>query len=696
MIDGRSDIYSLAAVTYEMLTGEPPHIGNTAQAIIARVLTDRPRPIRATRSAVPENVEETLSRALEKLPADRFGTAHEFAASLEGRSATSGTRAAAAAPPPAMSWRARLSDPLVLGLGAALVASLGAAGFAMRRGDAPAPSTRAVRFVVFAGDSVRPASTFPWPAAISPDGGTIVFSAVRPPKDPMLYALRTDQLEAQPIPGTEAAFQPLFSPDGQWVEFEVTGKEKKVRLDGSAPVNISGGGSANGADWSTQNEIIVGSQGSIRGLAHVSAAGGDLAVLTHPDSAHGEIGHAWPIAFPDGKVVAFVIWYGELSASQLALASVDDGKVVPLGLKGVRPLAVLDGRLVYVQADGAVMAVAIDERGKRAVGLPVPVHDPVNVLSGNNGNSDIFVSKGGALVVARGADAGELGWFDRDRTFHPIVRDARAFSEPRLSPDGKRVAVLIQSGQATDLWIEDLTTATLSRITSMGSVSCAEWRPDGKDIFLVNSRSEFYLQPAEGGTPPRQVGRMSDLATCGTMSPDGRWIVADALIQNTWDLWTVARDSGVAPRAYVTSPATDWGAHFSPDGKWVAFSSDESGTSEVYVRSFPDPSAKVQISAGGGLAPIWSRDGKSVTYTFGEAVIRARTSGAPSFQIISRDTVLTTGGNIAFAAGNTNIDLSPDGNRILGVRPLRRGSQLIAVPNWIVEYRERIAAAGKN
>jgi len=695
VIDGRSDIYSLAAVTYEMLTGEPPHIGNTAQAIIARVLTDRPRPIRATRSAVPEPVEEALARALEKLPADRFGTAHEFAAALEGRSPTSGTRAAAAAPAPKPGWRSRLKDPLVLGLSAALVVALAAAGVAARRGGPSAPPLRAVRYVVFGGDSVHITGTFPWPGAISPDGGTIVFGAVRPPRGQMLYALRSDQLEAQPIPGTEDAAQPLFSPDGQWLEFEVTAKEKKVRLDGSAPVNISAGGAANGADWTSQNEIILGSQGTMRGLARVSAAGGDPVEFTHPDSAHGVLNHVWPIAFPDGKTVAFVLWYGELFSAQLALASIDDGKTVPLGLKGVRPLAVLDGRLVYIQADGAVMAVAVDERGKRVLGRPIPVHDPVTVLAGNNGNSDIFVSSGGALLTARGADAGELGFFDRDRTFHALVRDARAFFAPRLSPDGKKVAVLISTGQQTDLWMDDLATSTLSRITSMGSVSCVEWRPDGKDLFIVNARSEFYLQAAQGGTPPRQVGKMSDLATCGTMSPDGRSMVVSALINNTWDMWTVSRDSGIAPKAYVTSPATDWAARFSPDGKWIAFSSDETGSHEVYVRSFPDPSAKVQISAGGGSVPVWSRDGKNLTYVVGDAVVRARTVGPPSFQVLSRDTVLVSSADLDLNGPFANIDLSPDGNRILGVRPLRRGSQLIAVPNWITEFRERIAAAEK-
>jgi hypothetical protein len=192
------------------------------------------------------------------------------------------------------------------------------------------------------------------------------------------------------------------------------------------------------------------------------------------------------------------------------------------------------------------------------------------------------------------------------------------------------------------------------------------------------------------------VAKLGDLSFCGTPSPDGRTIVASSLVNNTWDLWTLPTDASVAPKPYVVSEATDWAARFSPDGHWIAFESDQSGPSEVYIRSFPDPSTSVQISAGSGHTPVWSRDQTRLTYISGDAVVRARTTGPPSFQVLSRDTLMLGAGDFFIATGTAVFDVSADGNRILTVRRERRGAHLIAVPNWIIEYRERIAAAGKN
>ncbi len=342
VIDGRSDIYSLAAVTYEMLAGEPPHLGNTAQAIIARVLTDKPRPVRSSRSAVPEHVEAALDLALQKLPADRFATAREFAEALQGRGATLATTRVTApgAPAGAAGWRARLRDPMVLGLAAVAVASLGFAATRLRRPEAPVPPPT-VRFLFGGGDSTRAIQNYPWPAAISPDGSMLVFAVARPGLPTIFYLRRLNQVVPQPIPGTENGSQPLFSPDGQWLAFEADSKEKKVRLDGSAPVTIAAGGFDNGADWSTRNELIVGSTGKSRGLSRVSVAGGELAALTQPDSAKGETDHLWPIATPDGRSVVFAVWSGAIATARLAITSLDHPEVRPLNIKGVRPLAVL-------------------------------------------------------------------------------------------------------------------------------------------------------------------------------------------------------------------------------------------------------------------------------------------------------------------------------------------------------------------
>jgi serine/threonine-protein kinase len=279
-ITARSDVYALGCVLYEMLVGEPPFTGPTAQAIIARVMTEQPRSLTLQRRTIPPHVEAAVHTALQKLPADRFATAHEFAEALQGKTAPLG--AATGRPPIAPGWRARLRDPVVLGPSLVALGSLAAAIGLARRTEPPALPP--IRFVVAATDSTKPSDRFPWPAAISPDGGTVVYSVAQNATNSMLYALRTDQLDAHPIPGTTGAYQPYFSPDGAWLAFEMEGKERKVRLDGSAPVTITDAGGANGADWTTGNEIVLGAQGRFHGLTRVSAAGGDVVALTAPDT----------------------------------------------------------------------------------------------------------------------------------------------------------------------------------------------------------------------------------------------------------------------------------------------------------------------------------------------------------------------------------------------------------------------------
>jgi hypothetical protein len=299
--DRRSDIYSLGAMTYEMLTGEPPHTGSTAQAIIARLLTDRPRSIRSSRPSVPEHVEAAVEHALEKLPADRFATAREFAEALQGRGApVLRTAAQPAVTVARRGWKERLRDPIEVGLAAVALLALVAAAL-LRRQAPHADSIPAVRFALSTPDSLRAFDNYPWPAAISPRGDVLVYASTRG-GTVRLLALRTDQLEARPIPGTEGGFQPLFSPDGRWVAFEQGTKEKKVRLDGSAPITIAEGGGANGADWSSADELIVGATGPAYGLSRVSTAGGELVQFTHPDSSQGEKQHVWPIARESGRL----------------------------------------------------------------------------------------------------------------------------------------------------------------------------------------------------------------------------------------------------------------------------------------------------------------------------------------------------------------------------------------------------------
>ena len=703
VIDGRTDIYSLGALTYEMLTGEPPHIGQSAQAIIARLLTDKPRSVRSMRSAVPEHVDEAVAHALEKLPADRFTTAREFADALQGRGgvAMSATaRTAATVPRGGAPLKNRLRDPVTLILGGIAVAAttFGVVSAQRRNESQPAP---AIRFILASADSTKPIDWYPWPAAISPDGRVVVYSVGQRGGEAMLYALRTDQLEGRPIPGTLGGFQPYFSPSGEWLAFQTGGsKEKKVRLDGSAPVTISDGGSANGSDWSMKDEIVIGAAMSFNGLSHVHAAGGELTEFTHPDTANGERQHVWPIATPDGEHVVFAIWHGSLSSSEFGIATIGESRVTKLGVKGIRPLAVLDGRLVYVQDDGTVMAVGLDAGAGRVTGRPIPVLDPVPVVGGNNGNSGIYISRGGALVTSRGGVRSQMMWVAQDGSTRPVMPETRGYYGPALSPDERRIAVVVQENQKSDVWIYDIATTTFSRLTSAGSVSSVHWTPDGVDVVFAAAgeklRNAFWRQRAAGGTPAVLLAESDDLAPAVELSPDGRALVFQSYDNNSWNIYRVGLDSAKVARPYVNVRSVDeMSPHFSPDGKWVALMTNESGRNEVYVRSFPDPSGKVQVSGAGGTEPVWSADGRSLYFRSSGVLMAARVEFEPTFRVISRDTVSRTvlAAPVGFAQ---NYSMTRDGRRMVTLVSNRDDFQLVVSPNWITEFRERIAASERS
>jgi len=557
-----------------------------------------------------------------------------------------------------------------------------------------------IRFVLATPDSTRPLDNFPWPATISPDGRLVVFSVGQRGLGSMFYSQRTDQLEARPIPGTTGAYQPYFSPDGQWLAFQMAGKERKVRLDGSAPVTIADGGSANGATWTINDEIVSGANLNFTGLGRVNAAGGTMTEFTHTDTAKSEKQHVWPIAMPDGKHVAFTIWYGALESSQLALASLDDGRVRELGIKGIRPLAVIDDRLVYVQADGTVMAVEVDAAGGRIIGNPVPVHDPVPVIAANNGNSGAFVSPGGALVTSRGNIQSQLTWLTLDGTRRVIFPEIRAFTDPVLSPDERKIAVLVVDDRRTDVWVYDLATTTFSRLTTTGTITSVQWTPDGAHVVYggrgERERSAIWRQRSSGGSAAEKLLEVGELAPSASISPDGRWLVYTAYHNNTWDIYRVALDSGErTPQPYVATSANENAAKFSPNGKWVAFLSDESTRGEVYVRSFPDPSSRVQVSAEGAQEPTWSKDGRKIYYRSGSSLLAASIELVPTFRVVRRDTVTTTQFSTPLTFGAT-YDMSRDGKRMVSLQSNRDDFQLVVSPNWITEFRQRLAASSGN
>ena len=697
VIDARSDIYSLGAMTYEMLTGEPPHTGSTSQAVIARMLTEKPRPIRNTREAVPEYVEATVQRALEKLPADRFSSVRQYADGLQGRgdfaASTSFSAARLATVRRRVEWSERVRDPLVLALAALSLVLIGVV--AWLRGHEVEDVSMPVRFVLSTPDSARPQVNTPWPGAISTDGRTLVYFGGSP-KGPALYVQHTDQLDARLIPGTVGASQPIFSPDGQWLAFQLEGKQKKVRLDGTSPINVADAGSQNGADWTTRDEMVFGAELTFHGLSRVSASGGKLQEFTRPDTSKGETDHLWPIAFPDGKTVVFTVWSGSLASAKLATASLDGGDVIPLGIPGIRPLAVIDHILVYVQSDGAVMAMRLDRSGRHTAGTPAPVLDPVGVRQNLNGNSEIFVSKGGALLTSRGGNNTRLAWIARDGKVTPISAETRQFGAPRLSPDGTRIAVEIRETEKSAIWIYEIATGTFSRLSSAEEATSPSWTPDGNSVVYTalgtTKRYAVWRQNADGGSPAEKLFDALGFTLQSVIAPDGRSVVYVGYADNDWQLFRVALDSPTVARRYVEHVIGRLPPAFSPDGKWVMISSGDrsANNSEVYVRSYPDPTARVQVSAGGGDNTVWSPDGSRVYYTAGGRIMSATIATTPRVRVVARDTVFSAAPQMIGSGPATIVDVARDG-RFLGLVTNRNDYELVVVPNWLPELRRRLA-----
>ncbi|MEO6057481.1 MAG: protein kinase, partial [Gemmatimonadales bacterium] len=695
-ITARSDVYALGCVLYEILTGDPPFTGSTAQAVVARVVTESPRPLVPQRHTIPPHVEAAVLKALEKLPADRFASAAALAEALTRPSGALSTervtavQASIALPPPR-----RLQHAAVFTLALLAAAGLGFVAAQLRRPAVPEP--RPVRFLFTGADSAAVVQNTPWPAAISPDGATLVYTVADVAGTTTLFSRRSDQLIGHPIPGTADGGQPLFSPDGQWLAFEADGKEMKVRLDGSSPVAIAEGGSFNGADWTTTGELVLGSTRSAHGLSRVSVAGGELEQFTVPDTAQGVTDHLWPIALPDGRHVVFVIWSGALATAKLALTSLDEGRVIPLNLKGIRPLAILDGALVYVQVDGAIMAVGLDFAHGRVAGRPVPVLDPVPVRAANNGNSDVFISRGGALVSAQGSHRARLMWVGRDGVRRPIDAGVRDFSLPRLSPDGRRLAVLVSSRAGGDVWIYEVATGTLSRLTSAGSVTSLSWTADGARIVYsaagTGARVAIWAQSVGVAAAPEMLTEIPNLAPNAELSPDGHSLLVQSLLENGWDVLRATLDSPRTLQRYGATNANEMVPRFAPNGRWAAMVSDESGVSETYVRSFPEPNLKLQVSVGSGGAAVWAHDGERLYYSSRDAIIEAQLATTPELRVVSRDTAFFRVRDASTTYAQANFDVTRDGSRIVVPVSETQSYALIVVPNWLPEFRQRMAAS---
>jgi serine/threonine protein kinase len=693
-LTSRSDVYSLGTVLFEMLTGNPPHTGATAQQIIMKIITEPAESVAKYRKSVPPHVVAAVGMALEKLPADRFESAKAFADALANPAFTSvGANAAGNAMASPSSARYRRASVAALAIAALAVAGL---AWSLARPRA-APDARVVTFIMATPESLTPAPSSPYSAAISPDGRAVLYAIARSGGGSLLQLFRTDQLDTRTIPGSEDGTQPAFSPDGQSILFESGGKLRRMRLDDGTPTAVSDGSSNDGVAWTRGDQIILGADAGFHGLSRVNSNGGVLTELTRPDTARGETEHWYPVVLDDDRTIAFAIIKGIVATGELAITSLDDGKVTRLGVNGFRPLAVIDGTLIYLQADGTVMGIRLDGKGRRVSGDPVPLYGPV---PSGAGNGEIYISHGGALVASRPQVRRQLVWFGRDGSVRPMSRDVRSYAGASLSPDGSRVAVTIADGQATDIWIQDVATSALTRLTTLESAFQPVWSSDNRQVFFLATSREgtpaIWSQAVDGGSAPTKRSDVTGIPSDLALSPDGGTLLYTTWNRSNYVLYTAKVDSAHSDRVFLDTKGWLQSPSFSPDGKWVAYSSGESGTREIYIRSFADPRQGLRVSAGGGLYPRWAADGTRLFYEAGTGIASASVAiSASGVQVTARDTVLRTVRAARTPAGGFEMSVARDGTRFLGLLTEHEGLQLVVSPNWVVELREKLAAARK-
>jgi eukaryotic-like serine/threonine-protein kinase len=697
VVDARCDIYSLGAVLYEMLTGEPPHTGSSAQAVLAALLTEAPKPVTARRRSVPPHVAWAVHTALEKLPADRFRDAGSFAEALRRPELVPATAAFGALLLPG-----RRGSRSALGAAAAVVLLLAGAGLnhtLAPRPDAPA----ATRFVLGFPAEQDPAALVQGRQgyydvnvlALSPDGRHLVHEGPAPDGGVQLWYRPLDQAEARALPGTAGGSAPFFSPDGLRIGFysETARSLQMVPRNGGAPVTVATGvPEPLGASWGTDGYIYYGihppadSVANHLSIARVAATGGAPELLLSRSGAN----FFFPSALPSGRGLLLSRYRADTLS--VAVLSLRTGEVTVLG-DGGSPRYVA-GRLFVTRTDGVLLAAPFDERALRLTGPFVPVLERLAVdpygLSGQftiseNGTLAYLEGTYGAVrVVMAGRDGAER------MVGGPLDDDLHSAA---LSPDGRRLALRL-IGEDSPLEVMDLQTGARSRLVPGRLNSDPAWTPDGRHVTYrsaSDSAPGIYTVPADGSGPPVLLLRNTPDRRPFEVewSRNGGRIVYHARGTRTdRDIFHFEPAGDTTHYPVQATQADEHSPAISPDGRWVAFVSNE-GRAEVYVRPLPGPGGRVLVSTAGGTEPGWSRDGSEIRFrSAGQELVAAAVRAVDGRLEVGERTALFGTRGYRIFAGRGRSAPGPDGE-ILFTRRERPQLRAIVVLNWFAELDAR-------
>ncbi len=658
-ITGRSDIYSLASVLYEMLAGQPPHLGGSAQQIIMKIIAEPVQPLTALRKSVPPNVSAAVARALEKLPADRFESAAKFAEALANPSFSGAVTEASRRVPFPQAARSQAG----WGLAALLALALAWFVWGARRADTPSVTQFAIAIGTPSGDGR-------WDELdISPDGRRIVQAVVVGVDTSGIVVRDLASIESSVIPGVRGGnltgFR--FSPDGKWIAYNLGDQLFKVPVAGGSPVMLAD--YCGSPAWVDMRSIICRTTNWV--LGRVSANGGSVETLTVPDTASGEIGHWAPDALPGGKAVIFTSY--RRPASRIEAYDLSSGRHTVLVPEAVMARYSRSGHLLFVR-NNALFAVRFDPGSLRTSGGPVPVLSDVDARP-----SDAFaafaISRNGTLAAVRALQwqqSSRVVWVDRRGNELGAIAESGDYRNPAISPDGSKVALTVSVAGHRDLAIYDLRRKALIPMTrSTAAAFLPVWTPDSRTLLFTNETPSYdlYRVAIDGSSPPRPVVASVKDKYARSVSPDGRTLAYEERWSGETHLMLGPIDGGGPGVRFADSLAQ--AGRFSPDGRWLAVEAPgQQDGQQIYVRRADGTGARVQISTGGGVDPHWTRGGAEIAFRRGAAVY-AVTFDARS-GTASPETLLFPGPY----PQTRGFDVTPDGSRFVMVRVDRRPEAL--------------------
>jgi Tol biopolymer transport system component len=697
-VDKRTDIWAFGCVLYELLTGKQAFHGEDITEILAAIVLKEP-----AFDSLPANISPSirvlLQRCLRKDRRQRTPDAAILRIEIED---------ALAAPKDvrATQGAAVSASKLPWAVAAALAIIAVATSLGWWRATRPVERPL-VRLDVDLGpdvslDSPRGADTI-----LSPDGTRLVYVS-----QGRLFTRRLDQPNAVELAG-QGAYAPFFSSDGQWVAFFSLGKLQKISVDGGSAIALCDVNTAAGGSWGEDGNIIAVLSGAGGVLSRIPAAGGAPTPLTQ--LAQGETTHRWPQILPGGKAVLFTsnTSGAAFDGANIEVVSLADHRRKTLQRGGTfgRYLHTSNGigHLVYINK-GTLFAVPFDPENLEVRGTPSPVLQEV-AYSTSNGSAQFDFSRNGTLVYrSGGATQGNLvtvQWLDAAGKTQPLLAKPGGYQRPRVSPDGQRLAL----DDASDIWVYEARRDTMTRLTFGGGTNIAPvWSPDGRYLAFLGPDGGLWSVRSDGASKPQPLIQSKNVLVPFSFTLDGKRLVYNEVNPVTaYDIWTVTIESDGAglragkPESFLQTPADERNPTFSPDGRWLAYASNESGTYEVYVRAFPDKGGKWQISNAGGTYPLWSSNGHELFFRTVDNRIMVATysakadSFAPDKPRVWSDKQLANFGIV----GTATYDLAPDGKRIVALMPpetaqaQKAQNHVVFLENFFDEVRRRTATQAK-